>query len=221
MPELLKSIHPLGPEDHGVADRSVLALLNQDKLRRILTRMLDEREFLSHYGIRALSRYHLDQPFVFSFQGKEFRVQYLPAESDSGLFGGNSNWRGPIWFPVNSLIIRALLVFHTYYGDNFKIECPTGSGNLLNLFEVAREIGNRLSAIFLRDGQGRRPVYGGPKNSRPTPTGGIIFCFTNTSMATTAPGWGPPTKSAGPGWWPKSFSFSVRWMPRRFSPLAV
>jgi hypothetical protein len=169
MPELLKSIHPLGPEDHGVADRSVLALLNQDKLRRILTRMLDEQEFLSPYGIRALSRYHLDQPFVFSFQGKEFRVQYLPAESDSGLFGGNSNWRGPIWFPVNSLIIRALLVFHTYYGDNFKIEWPTGSGNLLNLFEVAREIGNRLSAIFLRDGQGRRPVYGGAKKFQTDP----------------------------------------------------
>ena len=110
--------------------------------------MLDENEFLSPYGIRALSRYHAEHPYVFSVQGQEYRVNYLPAESDTGMFGGNSNWRGPIWMPVNALIIRALLHYYSYYGDNFKIECPTGSGNLMNLFEVAREIANRLTRIF-------------------------------------------------------------------------
>ena len=124
-------------------------------MRRILTRMLDENEFLSPYGIRALSRYHADHPYVFSAGGQEYRVAYLPAESDTGMFGGNSNWRGPIWMPVNALLIRALLHYYTYYGDNFKIECPTGSGKLMNLFEVAREIANRLTSIFLRDADGR------------------------------------------------------------------
>ena len=108
--------------------------------------MLDENEFLSPYGIRALSRYHDDHPYVVNVEGQEYRVNYLPAESDTGMFGGNSNWRGPIWMPVNALLIRALLSFYLYYGDNFKIECPTGSGKLMNLFEVAREIANRLEA---------------------------------------------------------------------------
>jgi hypothetical protein len=123
--------------------------------------MLDENEFLSSYGIRSLSRYHAEHPYVFTVEGREYRVEYLPAESDSGLFGGNSNWRGPIWMPVNVLIIRALMHYYSYYGDNFKIECPTGSGNSMNLFEVAREIANRLTRIFLRDESGRRPAYGG------------------------------------------------------------
>ncbi len=123
--------------------------------------MLDENEFLSPYGIRALSRYHLEHPYVFNVHGEEFRVQYLPAESDSGLFGGNSNWRGPVWMPVNTLIIRALLQFYLYYGDSFRIECPTGSGRMMNLFEVSRDIAQRLTRIFLRDPTGRRPVYGG------------------------------------------------------------
>jgi len=161
MPELLESIHPTGPRHLGVAERGLLALVNQDRLRRILTRMLDENEFLSAYGIRSLSRYHADHPYVFSVQGQRYQLSYLPAESDSGMFGGNSNWRGPIWMPVNALIIRALLHFYAYYGDNFKIECPTGSGKLMNLFEVAREITNRLTIIFLRDRNGRRPVFGG------------------------------------------------------------
>jgi hypothetical protein len=161
MPELLQSIHATGPDHLGVADRGVLALVNQDRLRRILARMLDENEFLSPYGIRSLSRYHLDHPYVFKVKGEEYRVRYLPAESDSGMFGGNSNWRGPIWLPVNTLIIRALLSYYLYYGDSFKVECPTGSGRMMNLFEVAREIAERLAAIFLRDGSGRRPVYGG------------------------------------------------------------
>ncbi len=161
MPELLESIHAAGPDHLGVANRSVLALVNQERLRRILTRMLDENEFLSPCGIRALSRYHLEHPYIFKVHGEEYRVQYLPAESDSGLFGGNSNWRGPVWMPVNALIIRALLQFYLYYGDNFRIECPTGSGKMMNLFEVARDITRRLTRIFLRDPAGRRPVYGG------------------------------------------------------------
>jgi Glycosyl hydrolase family 63 C-terminal domain len=161
MPELLQSIHPTGPEHLGIADRGIAALVNSDRLRRILSRVLDENEFLSPYGIRALSRHHAEHPYLFSVQGKDYRVNYLPAESDSGMFGGNSNWRGPIWMPVNALLIRALLSFYLYYGDNFKIECPTGSGNAMNLFEVAREIAHRLTRIFLRDKTGRRPVYGG------------------------------------------------------------
>ena len=123
--------------------------------------MLDESEFLSPYGIRAISRYHAGHPYVFRVQGEEYRVDYLPAESNTGMFGGNSNWRGPIWMPVNVMLIRALLQFYLYYGDNFKVECPTGSGNLMNLFEVSKEISTRLERIFLRDERGRRPVYGG------------------------------------------------------------
>jgi Glycosyl hydrolase family 63 C-terminal domain len=161
MPELLDSIHATGPGHLGVAERGIYGLVNEGRLRRILTRMLDENEFLSPYGIRAPSRYHVDHPYVFNAGGQEFRVSYLSAESDTGMFGGNSNWRGPIWMPVNALIIRSLLHYNAYYGDNFKIECPTGSGQLMNLFEVAREIANRLTRIFLRDETGRRPVYGG------------------------------------------------------------
>jgi hypothetical protein len=131
--------------------------------------MLDENEFLSPFGIRALSRYHDEHPFVVHVEGQEYRVNYLPAESDTGMFGGNSNWRGPIWMPVNALLIRALLSFYLYYGDNFKIECPTGSGKLMNLFEVAREIANRLERIFLRNKSGRRPVYGGSEKFQTDP----------------------------------------------------
>jgi len=160
MPELLKSMHPIGPEHRGVADRDMLAVVNQDRLRRILTRMLDENEFLSPYGIRALSRHHLEHPYVLEIQGQEYSVGYVPGESDNGMFGGNSNWRGPIWMPVNQLIIRALLQYYRYYGDSFMIECPTGSGNMMNLFDVSREISRRLVNIFLRDKSGKRPVYG-------------------------------------------------------------
>ena len=129
------------------ADEVVRALANDDRLRRILSRVLDENKFLSDYGIRSLSCYHTDRPYVFSVQGQDYGVHYLPAESDTGMFGGNSNWRGPIWRPVNALLIRALLQYYLYYGDSFKVECPTGSGKLMNLFEVAREIANRR-AIF-------------------------------------------------------------------------
>jgi hypothetical protein len=169
MPELLDSLHASGPGHRGVANRGIIALVNQERLRRILTRLLDENEFLSPYGIRALSRYHLEHPYIFHVNGAEYGVQYLPAESDSGMFGGNSNWRGPIWMPVNLLIIRALLQYYLFYGDDFKIECPTGSGNQMNLFEVSRDIANRLTRIFLRDEQGRRPVYGGAEKFRTDP----------------------------------------------------
>jgi Glycosyl hydrolase family 63 C-terminal domain len=169
MPELLASIHATGPGYYGVAERGILALVNEDRLRRILSRMLDENEFLSPYGIRALSRYHADHPYDFMVGGQDYRVHYLPAESDTGMFGGNSNWRGPIWMPVNALIIRALMQYYLYYGDNFKIECPTGSGSSMNLFEVAHEIANRLTRIFLRDQTGRRPVFGGAEKFQKDP----------------------------------------------------
>jgi len=144
-------------------------MVNPERLRRILTKMLDENEFLSPYGIRALSKFHEQHPYVFHAGGQEHRVDYLPAESNTGMFGGNSNWRGPIWMPVNVILIRALLNFHLYYGDNFKIECPTGSGRMMNLFEVAKDIADRLANIFLRDERGRRPVYGGTEKFQSDP----------------------------------------------------
>jgi len=169
MPELLKTIHPTGPGHWGVAERGIIALLNPERLRRILKKMLDENEFLGPYGIRSLSKFHEQHPYVFNVGGQEYRVDYLPAESNTGMFGGNSNWRGPIWMPVNALIIRALLNFYLYYGDNFKIECPTGSGKMMNLFEVSKEIADRLSGIFTRDEHGRRPVYGGTEKFQSDP----------------------------------------------------
>jgi hypothetical protein len=169
MPELLDSIHPTGPGHFGVAERGLMALVNPERLRRILSRMLDENEFLSPYGIRSLSKFHERQPYVFNVHGQEYRVDYLPAESNTGMFGGNSNWRGPVWMPVNALLIRALLSFYVYYGDSFKIECPTGSGHVMNLFGVAKEISDRLTRIFLRNAQGRRPVYGGSEKFQTDP----------------------------------------------------
>jgi hypothetical protein len=169
VPELLETIHPTGPGHFGVAERGVLALVNPERLRRILTKMLDEDEFLSPYGIRSLSKFHEKHPFVFNVGGQEYRVDYLPAESNTGMFGGNSNWRGPIWMPVNALIIRALQNFYLYYGDNFKVECPTGTGNMMNLFEVSKEISHRLTRIFTRDEHGRRPVYGGTEKFQSDP----------------------------------------------------
>jgi hypothetical protein len=132
--------------------------------------MLDENEFLGPHGIRAISRFHAQHPYVLQVQGSEYRVDYLPAESNTGMFGGNSNWRGPVWMPVNAMIIRALLQFHLYYGDSFRIECPTGSGRMMNLFEVSKEIADRLAGIFLRDpATGRRPVYGGTEKFQTDP----------------------------------------------------
>jgi hypothetical protein len=166
-PELSAFIHD--PTKPGCAGRRLAAILNETKLRRVLTKMLDESEFFSPCGIRSMSRYHAQHPYVFHVGGQAFRVEYLPAESDSGMFGGNSNWRGPIWMPVNVLIIRALLQYHTYYGNDFTIECPTGSGRHMTLFQVAEEITRRLTSIFMRDKDGRRPVYGGMKKFQEDP----------------------------------------------------
>jgi hypothetical protein len=169
MPELLKAIHATGKGHFGVGERGIIALVNEERLRRILTKMLDEEEFLSPYGIRSLSKFHEKHPYIFQVGGQEYRVHYLPGESDSGMFGGNSNWRGPIWMPVNAMIVRTLLNYYLYYGDNFKIECPTGSGRMMNLIEVAQDITERLARIFLRDENGHRPVYGGTKKFQEDP----------------------------------------------------
>ncbi|WLD10100.1 MGH1-like glycoside hydrolase domain-containing protein [Planctellipticum variicoloris] len=158
-PELSAAIHD--PRKTGAGGRRLASILDETKLRRVLAKMLDENEFLSPHGLRSLSRFHDEHPYVFRAGGQEYRVAYLPAESDTGMFGGNSNWRGPIWMPVNILIIRALLNYHAYYGDEFQVECPTGSGQLMTLFEVAEELGRRLETLFLRGPDGRRPVYGG------------------------------------------------------------
>ncbi len=156
-PDLTENLASM--ELEGVANRRLLALINPDRLRRVLRIMLSENEFLSDYGIRALSRWHKHNPYIFKVDDKEFRVDYEPAESRSGLFGGNSNWRGPIWFPVNYLLIESLQKFHFYYGEDFKVEFPTGSEKMLNLWEVSQELSRRLSAIFLQDDEGNRPVY--------------------------------------------------------------
>jgi hypothetical protein len=160
-PQVLAKIAPTSEGFVGVGSRRLLSPLSREKLTRILRYLLDEDEFLSPYGIRSLSRCHRDRPFRFQTGGQEYQVNYLPAESNTGMFGGNSNWRGPIWMPVNALIIRGLLHLYSFYGDDYKVECPTGSGNQMTLYQVAGEITRRLSAIFLRDASGRRPVYGG------------------------------------------------------------
>jgi hypothetical protein len=166
-PEILASIHD--PAKVGVAGRRLASIVDETKLRRILEKMLDENEFLSEFGIRSLSRFHADHPYVFNAGGQEYRVSYLPAESDTGMFGGNSNWRGPIWMPVNALIVRALLHYYTYYGNEFTVECPTGSGRQMNLYQVAEEISRRLANMFLKDKDGRRPVYGGTEKFQQDP----------------------------------------------------
>jgi hypothetical protein len=166
-PELRQAIHD--PIKVGMAGRRLAAILDETRLRRVLAKMLDENEFLSPYGIRSLSRYHAEHPFVMKAGGQEYRVSYLPAESDTGMFGGNSNWRGPIWMPVNGLIIRALLHYYGYYGNDFLVECPTGSGRLMNLYQVAEELSRRLANIFLKDSNGRRPVYGGSRKFQEDP----------------------------------------------------
>jgi mannosylglycerate hydrolase MGH1-like protein len=135
----------------------------------VLRSMLDEAEFLSPHGIRALSQHHRDQPYVLALDGMRYEVRYEPAESSTGLFGGNSNWRGPVWFPVNYLIIEALQKFHYFFGDDLKVECPSGSGQVMNLWDTASELSRRLTHIFLRDGDGRRPVYGGAEKFQGDP----------------------------------------------------
>jgi hypothetical protein len=147
-------------ESTGRRERRLLAIVDRDRLRRVLQVMLDEREFLSPHGIRAVSAIHRDRPYELELAGMVYRVAYEPAESSTGLFGGNSNWRGPVWYPINYLLIEALQKFDHYYGDTFTIECPTGSGHLMTLGEVAAELSRRLARIFLRDATGRRAVFG-------------------------------------------------------------
>jgi hypothetical protein len=157
-PELAANMHL--PQQAGVADRRMVAIVGEQKLRRILARMLDENEFFGPYGIRALSRFHLDHPYVFYHGRQEHRVAYVPGDSDTGMFGGNSNWRGPVWMPINFLLYTALLRLYAYYGDDFKVECPTGSGQQMNLLQVAKELGERLTRMFLPDASGHRAVNG-------------------------------------------------------------
>ena len=168
-PEVVAKVAPTAEGFIGFANRRLLSPLTKEKLTRILSRLLDEREFLGPHGIRSLSRHHAEHPFVFRTGGQEYRVEYLPAESNTGMFGGNSNWRGPVWMPVNALVVRGLLNFYGFYGDDFTVECPTGSGKRMTLFEVAREISRRLASTFLRDTSGRRPVYGGSKKFQEDP----------------------------------------------------
>jgi hypothetical protein len=144
-----------------VGKRRLLAIVRPDKLKRILEKMLDEQEFLAPNGIRALSRYHLENPYTFYTDGMEHRVDYEPAESSTGLFGGNSNWRGPIWFPVNYLLVESLQKFHHYLGDAYQVECPGGSGTYKSLWQVALDLEDRMIRIFLKDESGNRPVFGG------------------------------------------------------------
>jgi hypothetical protein len=168
-PELIARVAPTEGGFIGYRGRRLLSLLNKNKLERVLRYLLDENEFLGPHGIRSLSRYHLDHPFEFWVGDQEFKVEYLPAESNTGMFGGNSNWRGPVWMPVNAMIVRGLVLLYGFYGDEFKVECPTGSGQYKNLFEVAKEIEQRLASTFLRGKDGRRPVYGGTKKFQEDP----------------------------------------------------
>ena len=194
-PELTAFIHD--PIKAGYAGRRLGAILDETRLRRVLATMLDEQEFLSPYGIRSLSRYHAEHPFIFHVGDQEYRVSYLPAESDTGMFGGNSNWRGPIWMPVNALIIRGLLQYYAYYGNDFTIECPTGSGRHMNLYQVAEELTRRLTRIFLRDDQAGGRSTGAPARFRRTRTGAITCRSTSTFTATTAPASAPAIRPAG------------------------
>jgi Mannosylglycerate hydrolase MGH1-like glycoside hydrolase domain len=166
-PELTEHIHD--PRKAGKGERRLASILNEARLRRVLAIMLDEREFFGPHGVRSISRRHAERPFVLNVAEQEYRVSYLPGESDSGMFGGNSNWRGPVWMPVNALIVRALLNYYLYYGDDFVVECPTGSGRMMTLYQVAEDLTRRLSGIFERDADGRRPVYGATRKFQEDP----------------------------------------------------
>ena len=201
----LNCANPSTPPGRGISvwrNAASLRLVNESRLRRILTRMLDENEFLSSYGIRSLSRYHAEHPYVFTVEGREYRVDYLPAESDSGMFGGNSNWRGPIWMPVNALIIRALMHYYSYYGDNFKIECPTGSGKfdepVRGCPRDRQSVDTHLSCATNWGGDRHME---GPISFSTIPGGETMCCSMNTFMATTVPGSAPVIRRDGPGAW--------------------
>jgi hypothetical protein len=174
-PSLCANIHlPYAP---GVAGRRMLAILPENKLRKILARMLDENEFFSPFGIRSVSRHHLEQPYVLRHGGHAYQVGYVPGDSNSGMFGGNSNWRGPVWMPVNYLLYTALFRLYAYYGDDFKVECPTGSGKMMTLFQIARELGERLIRLFEQDEQGRRPSHGTAKRFQEDPHWSDLVLF--------------------------------------------
>jgi hypothetical protein len=157
-PDLIDSVSCM--RTPGMGERRLLAAAFRERLEKVLKVMLDESEFLSPHGIRALSRFHKDHPYILHANDEEHRVDYEPGDSTTGLWGGNSNWRGPVWFPVNYLLIESLQKFHHYYGEDLKVECPTGSGNVMNLWDVSQELSRRLSHIFLRNGDGKRPVFG-------------------------------------------------------------
>jgi hypothetical protein len=156
-------------ETAGHRQRRLFSIADRIKLTRILEVMLDENEFLSSHGIRALSRFHLNHPYMLDVAGVNHQVDYEPGESTTGLFGGNSNWRGPVWFPVNYLLVQSLRRFYEYFGDSLYVECPTGSGQMMNLDQVADEISRRLVSTFQRDEQGRRPVFGGNEKFQTDP----------------------------------------------------
>jgi hypothetical protein len=166
-PDLASNVACMRTE--GMNERRLLSIADAHQLRRILRYMLDENEFLSPYGIRAVSRFHREHPYTLKVDGTEHRVDYEPGESSTGLFGGNSNWRGPIWFPVNFLLVESLQKFHYYLGDQFKVECPTGSGKMMTLWEAAAELSRRMTSIFMRDCAGHRPVFGAWKKFQTDP----------------------------------------------------
>jgi hypothetical protein len=166
-PDLCQNLAPL--MRHGVEERHLLSLVGTGRLRCVLKKLLDEAEFLSPHGIRSVSKFHQDHPYQLDVDGHSYRVAYEPAESQTGLFGGNSNWRGPVWFPINYLLIESLQRFHFYFGEEFTVEFPTGSGVQMHLGEVAAQLSRRLSRLFLRDDQGRRPVLGGNEKFQTDP----------------------------------------------------
>jgi hypothetical protein len=175
-PELCQSAASV--EQEGAGRRRQFSVVTEDRLRSILTRMLNTEEFLSPHGIRSVSRRHKDQPYRLEVDGQTFEIDYEPAESKSGAIGGNSNWRGPVWFPINYLIIESLQRFDHYYGSDFKIECPTGSGNMLTLYEVATELSHRLTGLFLKDANGHRPAFGSKEKFQSDPRwNGLIPLF--------------------------------------------
>lgn len=177
--------------------------------------MLDEEEFLSPYGIRSLSKYHEKNPYILKLDGAEYSIDYEPAESRTGLFGGNSNWRGPIWFPVNFLIIESLQKFHHYLGDSFKVECPTGSGNLMNLWEVSLELSNRLISIFTKDSSGRRPFYGDIEKFQTDPNSRNLILFNEYFHADSGAGLGASHQTGWTGLIAKIIQQTAEYYPDR------
>jgi hypothetical protein len=174
-PDLSRNIASL--ERRGAGERRLLSIVDPERLRRILTRVLDREEFLADHGVRSLSRFHLKQPFIFAVDQDDYRVDYEPAESTSPLFGGNSNWRGPIWFPLNFLLIESLQKFHHYLGDDFQVECPSRSGNLSDLWEVSADLSRRMIGLFVPDSAGRRPIYGGIEKFQTDPAWRDLILF--------------------------------------------